>query len=230
MNKPEYAPNWDPTGSVSPYAPNWDPTGSVSSLCQQNSAYAYAPEAAGLLWEPAALGRPSTKAYVTAFDLGTVAVSIGCLAAGVASVASESLSWRLAPNNNQLILLGFVLSIMNICLGRVAPALFLHIEARFGASTVQNYDGLLRNNVTAARLSHHWRAVLVFLMALPIGLSAAYKQFTGGASTRWFVDPVGLTGTNSTSYYGMFAPPGLQLLGEHTGVSMFFNATQPFTE
>ena len=32
----------------------------------------------------------------------------------------------------------------------------------------------------------------------------------------------------NASYYGIFAPPGLQLLGEKTGVSFFSNATLPF--
>lgn len=35
------------------------------------------------------------------------------------------------------------------------------------------------------------------------------------------------TSIGNASYYGMFAPPGLQLLGAKTGVSLFSNATLP---
>ena len=66
---------------------------------------------------------------------------------------------------------------------------------------------------------------LVLMLALPLGLSAAYKNFFGGESTM-MVDTMSYIGNKS--YCGMFAPPGLQLLGEKTGISLFFNATLPF--
>ncbi len=63
------------------------------------------------------------------------------------------------------------------------------------------------------------------MLALPLGLSATYKNFFGGESTMMVN---AMTYTSNESYYGMFAPPGLQLLGEKTGISLFFNATLPF--
>lgn len=65
------------------------------------------------------------------------------------------------------------------------------------------------------------------LVALPLALSVAYKTFTGGESVKT-IDASAYIG--NTTYYGMFAPPGLQLLGEKkgTGISLFSNATLPF--
>ena len=63
------------------------------------------------------------------------------------------------------------------------------------------------------------------MLALPLGLSAAYKNFFGGESIM-LVDA--MTYAGNESYYGMFVPPGLKLLGEKTGISLFFNATLPF--
>ncbi|KAI9718457.1 MAG: hypothetical protein M1812_004178 [Candelaria pacifica] len=114
---------------------------------------------------------------------------------------------------------------MNLSLRSVTPTLFLLIEARFGPSTLQNYDGIVRNQLTSSRLGFAWRLVLGLMLALPLALSAAYKSFSGGQSLMR-INPAAYTGNGS--YYGMFAPPGLQLLGQRTGVSLFSNATLPF--
>lgn len=143
----------------------------------------------------------------------------------IVTVANENMSWRLGGGNRQLIVVGLLLSIMNLCLGSLAPTLFLLLEAKFGPSTLQNYDGILRNQPLASELSLAWRMALGLMLALPLGLSAAYKNFSGGESTM-IVDAMSYTGNEP--YYGMFAPPGLQLLGEKTGISLFFNATLPF--
>ena len=140
-------------------------------------------------------------------------------------MASESISWRLGLKNYQLIVVGFLLSIMNLSLGSVAPTLFLLLEARFGSSTFQNYDGIIRNQVFSSRLSFVWRLVLGLMAALPLGLSAAYKNFPGGESA---MKVNAATYIGNASYYGMFAPPGLLLLGEQTGISLSFNAILPF--
>ncbi|KAL8762828.1 MAG: hypothetical protein Q9194_007477 [Teloschistes cf. exilis] len=138
-------------------------------------------------------GVPTAKTRLPVLHLLAAITALICFALGVAAVANERISWHLGVNNRQIIVLGFLLSIMNLCLGSVTPTLFLHLEAHFGPSTLQNYN--------------------------------AYKTFTGGSSAIP-VDAITLIG-NST-YYGMFAPPGLQLMGEKTGVSLFSNATLPF--
>ncbi|KAL8941150.1 MAG: hypothetical protein Q9216_002415 [Gyalolechia sp. 2 TL-2023] len=172
-----------------------------------------------------ALGKPATKKRFHVPHLVAAAIAITCLVLAITAVANESISWRLGRNNYQLIVLGFLLSIMNLSLSSVAPLLFLVLEARFGSSTLQNYSGILLNRIFSPRLSLVWRLVLGLVTALPLGLSVAYKTFTGGESAM----TVNVTASiGNTSYYGMYALPGLQLLGEKTGVSLFFNATLPF--
>ncbi|KAL8898725.1 MAG: hypothetical protein Q9207_006555 [Kuettlingeria erythrocarpa] len=56
-------------------------------------------------------------------------------------------------------------------------------------------------------------------------LLVAYKTFTGGSSAHT-VDVA--TSIWNTSCCGIFAPPGLQLLGGKTGVLIFSNATLPY--
>ena len=63
------------------------------------------------------------------------------------------------------------------------------------------------------------------MTVLSLGISVAYKTFTGGSSGL-IINTADYIG--NTSYYGMFAPPGLQSLGEQTGISPFSNATLPF--
>jgi hypothetical protein len=169
-----------------------------------------------------ALGKPAAKKRIHTIDILSAILSLLCLILAVVAVASESVSWHLGVGTNQLIVVGFLLSIMNICLASVASHLFLLIEARFGRSTIQNYDGLLRSQVFASRLGIIWRLVLGLMLVLPIGLSVAYKGFSGGES----IVHVNVTKyTGNSSYYGMFAPPGIQSL---VGVSSFFNATMGF--
>ncbi|KAL8725974.1 MAG: hypothetical protein Q9166_007007 [cf. Caloplaca sp. 2 TL-2023] len=65
------------------------------------------------------------------------------------AVANKRISWRLGPKDNQLIVLGFLLGIMDLCLGSVAPALFLLLEARFGLQLLgEKTGGSLFSNAT----------------------------------------------------------------------------------
>ncbi|KAK0382422.1 hypothetical protein CLIM01_00235 [Colletotrichum limetticola] len=157
-------------------------------------------------------------------DPGMAILSFIYLALGILVVSHESISWYLGVGNNQLIVVEFLLSITSLCLGSVAPNLFILIEARFGESTIQNYDGLLRNKPTASRLGMSWRVALILMLALPIALSVAYKTFTVGEN-RMDIDSFDYI--SNKTYYGMFQPPGILLFN---GVSRFFNATTAFRE
>ncbi|KAL8999526.1 MAG: hypothetical protein Q9169_001614 [Polycauliona sp. 2 TL-2023] len=169
--------------------------------------------------------KPAAKKAFHTLHLLAAATSLICLILAIVAVAVEDLSWKLGTQNYQLIVLGFLLGIMNLCLDSVTPMFFLLLEARFGPSTLQNYNGILRNEVFSSKLSWFWRIMLSLVLALPLGLSVAYKTFTGGESTNWVhVAPY----VGNTSYLGMFAPPGMQGLGLNTGVSLFSNATLPF--
>ena len=171
------------------------------------------------------LGKPAVKKTIHIRDILAAILSFVCLALAITVVANDNISWALGVQNRQLVVLGFLLSIMNLCLSSVAPVLFLLLEARFGPSKLQNYDGILRNQVLGSQLSIVWRLVLGIMIVLPLGLSAAYKVFQGGKSAKTF-DPS--TRIINASYYGMFVPPGIQDLGQKTGVSLFNNATLPF--
>ncbi|KAL8964357.1 MAG: hypothetical protein Q9183_004508 [Haloplaca sp. 2 TL-2023] len=174
---------------------------------------------------PLALGKPTRKKRVHMLHILTAAISLICLILAITVVANEKVSWALSHNNYQLIALGFLLGIMNLCLGSVTPLLFLHLEARFGPSTLQNYNGILLNQVFSSRLSFVWRLIIGLSLALPLALSVAYKSFTGGESAMMVnaSDSIG-----EATRYGIFAPPGLQHLGQKTGIALFANATLPF--
>lgn len=139
-------------------------------------------------------------------------------------VANEDISWHLGVGNRQLIVLGFLLGIMNLCLSTVSPFFMLLLEARFGRSTLQNYSGLLQMQMFAPQLTFHWRVAHFTLLALPICLSVAYKGFNGGSSGKHF-NAAALIGAQPC--YGLFVPPGLQEV-DSVGLMFFANATLPF--
>ncbi|KAI0552559.1 hypothetical protein F4679DRAFT_534560 [Xylaria curta] len=171
------------------------------------------------------LGEPTAKKRLSYRDAATLLVSLISLGLAVWVVASESMSWRLGVANNQLIVIGFLLSIMNLCLASVTPTLFALLEARLGPSTLQNYDGILRNSPIASGLSLTWRGVLAFMLALPILLSIAYKAFIGGESS------INIHSTDyfpNTTFYGFWRPPGMQADVFSIGPTLFTNASNPF--
>ncbi|KAJ3532659.1 hypothetical protein NM208_g8342 [Fusarium decemcellulare] len=172
-----------------------------------------------------AIGKPSSKKRFHKADLLAAGVTLLCLTLGIASVADETLSWQLGQGTHQLIALGFLLSIMSLCLTSVTPTLFLILETRFGTSTLQNYEGILRNDCTSSRMGLTWRLVHAFMTALPIGLSVAYKSFAGGHSVR-SVDASHYVHEEPT--FGPCGPPGVLPIGFGIGVTLFFNVTLPF--
>ncbi|KAK1856323.1 hypothetical protein CCHR01_01071 [Colletotrichum chrysophilum] len=129
------------------------------------------------------LGKPSRKKMFHSMEIAMAFVALACLVLSILVVSNRHISWYLGVDNRQLIVIGFLLSIMNQCLAGVTPTLFLLLEARVGSSTLQNYDGILRNKPLASKLSFAWRMVLAIMLALPVGLSVAYKTFTGGESS-----------------------------------------------
>ncbi|KAK1478449.1 hypothetical protein CCUS01_04794 [Colletotrichum cuscutae] len=171
------------------------------------------------------LGKPSRKRMYHVMDIAAAFVALACLALSILVVSNDHLSWYLGTGNRQLIVIGFLLSIMNLCLGSVTPTFFLLLEARVGNSTLQNYDGILRNTPMASKLSFAWRMALVTMLALPVGLGAAYKTFTGGESSMKIHAPDYIT---NAMYFGLFRPPATA--SSMHGVSFFFNATNSFRD
>jgi hypothetical protein len=129
------------------------------------------------------LGRPGRKRRFSILDTTAVAISSLCLILSIIVVApSLSLSWHLGFQG-QIIVIGFLLGVMNLCAQRVIPSTLIVIEAKYGPSRLQNYDALLTNKFLSHHVSFHWRLAMVTLLALPLALSVGYKQFLGGTST-----------------------------------------------
>lgn len=135
------------------------------------------------------VGKSARKARFEPVALLAVAISLVCLALSVCVVTSRlRIAWTLGFNG-QIIAIGFLLGIQNLCMAAVVPHGLLLLECRFGKSTLQNYESLLANRVFVPRSSLIWRLVLTTLIALPLGLSVAYKRFAGGSSTALIRDP-----------------------------------------
>lgn len=170
-------------------------------------------------------GVPATKPRISWSDILVVAITISCCSLAVAVVAHNHLAWWLGVTY-QLVVIGFLLSIMNICLSFIAPTFFLLCETRVGRSVLQNYDAILRGSPIGAGIGYSWRTILLLLSILPLGISAGYKLFTGGSSATAIRPGQPLYGSD----FGMYAPPGLQLISQPTGISLMLNATMPFME
>lgn len=132
-------------------------------------------------------------------------------------VVTPSVAFFLGQTN-QLVSLGIFLALLALCLQRQALGLLLVIQARHGRSSLQNYDAILRFDALAEKTSLPVRISLIFLFALPLVISAAYKLFVGGVVTK--------EGGSNGGFFGTTGPPGTQRLGN--GLSLMVNATLPF--
>jgi hypothetical protein len=140
------------------------------------------------------VGRPCRKRVVNYVDIVAVSVSVVCFIIGVLVVVPTlTLSWRVGLQS-QLVTIGFILGVMNICANKVVPPFLLAIEARYGSSRLQNFDAILTNKLLSSHTQAHWRVVLVIFMALPLALSIGYKQFFGGTSSATLKPLSGLYG------------------------------------
>ncbi|KAI4265950.1 MAG: hypothetical protein L6R38_009062 [Xanthoria sp. 2 TBL-2021] len=124
----------------------------------------------------------------------------------------------LLGQTNQLVVVGLVLSIMAFITQQQVQKVILLYEARYGASTLQNFDGILQRKYFDLNMTWQPRLVLWFLFILPLGLGASYKQFSGG-STKLILQA-------SDMHFGATAAPGYQLIGN--GLSLLVTAYLPF--
>lgn len=171
--------------------------------------------------EVIALGKPCKKAYVDKIDVVIVMVSLICLIISVCVVTPRlSLAWRLGFEG-QIVIIGFLLSIMNLCLRKGISLWFLIFEERWGGSTLQNYDAILRNTALLSQTSFLWRGIILALIILPLALSVAYKRFTGGkSSTNVYSDFPGS--------YGIAAAPLTANNVLNNSIYQMMTATAPF--
>ena len=161
------------------------------------------------------LGKPIEKRYYTVQDICMILLSLLCLLIGILAVVDKAFAAYLGEKN-QLILVGLLLSLMAACTQKQVQLFLITFETRFGASTLQNYDSILRYSMLDGNASLFLKAAIVFIFALPLALSASYKQFVSG-STVLTIDPTVVT-------FGPVGPPGLV-----EGVlSVWLNASLPF--
>ena len=160
------------------------------------------------------LGKPVQMCYYTWLDIFLIGISFLCLLVGVLAVVDVSIATYLGQKN-QLILIGLLISLMAACTRKQTQLFLITFETRFGASTLQNYDSILRYSVLDANVSIPLKAAIVCISALPLGLSASYKQFVNGVTTL----PLYPTQLD----FGPVGPPGLA----DGGMVMMLNATLP---
>jgi len=95
------------------------------------------------------------------------------------------------------------------------------LETCFKKPILQNLDAIPRNSVLVSQTHLLWRALLLALILLPMGLGLAYKVFVGGHTTRGIVP--------AAMFYGLTAPSGLQQPNIlKFGPAYMVNATLPF--
>lgn len=99
------------------------------------------------------LGKPQKKKRLDTFDALAFLIALASLALAICAITPRlSLAWRLGFDG-QIVLIGFLLSVMNICFKRIFTNTFILLEARYGQSMLQNYDAILRNSPVANNLS-----------------------------------------------------------------------------
>ena len=155
------------------------------------------------------------------FDfINVLALLVSFLLLALAYVVVEPqlpISWYLGFQQ-QLTIIGLLLTLQSLCLKRLSTKTFLLIEANF-TSRLQNYDAILSNSVFANRANFFWRLTLLSFIALPILLSVGYKQYIGGFSS------LSLEGLPHS--YGPTGPPGINI-ASHQGPTIMTNITLPF--
>lgn len=167
------------------------------------------------------LGKPSRKQHFKISDVLILSVSWICFAiTDIAITPRLDVAWTLGLKH-QLQLIGLILSIMALCLKKLALELWIMAEAWRSKPKLQNLDAILRNSVMVSNTDVAWRALLQIFSLLPMALSLTYKVFIGGNSTH-ILD-------NHTSQFGLTAAPGLRSNAKlKFGPSYMANATLPF--
>ncbi|KAL8735907.1 MAG: hypothetical protein Q9181_002614 [Wetmoreana brouardii] len=163
-----------------------------------------------ILGPPEGLGVPSSKAPISWLDVAAIALALAAFTVAIAVVWYQAAATSLGQTN-QLVVVGFALSIMNLSAQRQVLLAAIHVEAWYGHSKLTHFDALLRKGLLTKRLSLLPRLVL-------LGLSAAYKKFSGGQS----MISVGCR----DSHWGIISRPGWPWSGN--GLSGAVDAYVPF--
>lgn len=172
---------------------------------------------------PDAVGQPCAKPLLGLMNTVSIITLAVCLLVSILVVTPDfSLAWRLGFKN-QIVVIGFLLSVMSICLRNLSFTTLLAVEACWGHSRLQNYDAIFTGNIVTSHTSTYLRTVLLLLYLLPLGLSVGYKQFLGGQSSITIHQKI------SHARYGVDYPS----LGEYSSLStatyLWLNAYSGFS-
>ena len=165
-----------------------------------------------------AAGIPQSKPLMTWLDVGVVVLCLSCLTIAISTVWSRTIACSLGQTY-QLIVIGFLLSIMAICTQRQLRQVSLLYEVYLGHTSIKNIDALLKNNSWSPEMGLRPRLSLLLMVILPLALSASYKTFSGGESS--------LQITSDPSFFGLVDAPGYQKLGV-AGFSHLAKAYTPY--
>jgi hypothetical protein len=166
-------------------------------------------------------GKPAKGNLCDLSEIAAVAFSFLCGGAALGAVFVDKNAAYLGEWN-QLIVIGALLTLMNLCTEKLATITFLQLEART-TSLLQNYDIILKKSFLGSianvrKGSLVWVGLLSISLGLPLVLSISYKTFKGGA--------VSVSVDSQGGQYGLSGPIGFE--GFASGASLMVNATIPF--
>lgn len=119
----------------------------------------------------------------------------------------------------QLVLIGFLLSVQGFCVSRQIILCAIFCQVRFGRSTLQNLESILRKAPYDRSISLPVRVTLLSLTGLPLLLSVLYKQFIFGTTSQ--------TRSGIDGQFGIIPPPSLSNLTGN-GIALAVNAMTPY--
>ncbi|KAM0345834.1 hypothetical protein ACHAPU_006188 [Fusarium lateritium] len=167
------------------------------------------------------IGKPTKRRLCDMSEIAALLLSLCCSIAGLICCFHPTTAAGLGQKY-QLIIVGLMLSLMDLCTGKLSTVVFLQLETRW-ASLLQNYDSIIKKSVLGSLLnwrrgSQRWKLLLSASLAFPLLLSVGYKTFVGGRLTTEV--PVG------DGKYGLTGPVGLGNFA--SGSVLMVNATIPF--
>ncbi|KAJ4003944.1 hypothetical protein NW752_010966 [Fusarium irregulare] len=167
------------------------------------------------------LGKPMERQLCDVAEITALLACFGCsITALICSFHPATAAYL--GQKYQLIIVGLMLSFMDLCTSKLITIVFLQLETRW-ASLLQNYDSIIKRSVLGSllykrRASQRWTLLLASSLAFPLLLSVSYKTFVGGKITTVL--------HTSGGDYGLTGPGGLANFS--AGSSLMINATIPF--
>ncbi|KAF4991503.1 hypothetical protein FGRMN_7777 [Fusarium graminum] len=175
----------------------------------------------GITQDHHSLGKPIKRRLCDISEIAALLLSLLCSIVGLICCFHPTAAAGLGQKY-QLIIVGLMLSLMDLCTGKLSTVVFLQLETRW-ASLLQNYDSIVKKTVLGSlmnwrRGSQRWTLLLSASLAFPLLLSVGYKTFVGGRLTTEVHAGDG--------EYGLTGPVGLGNFA--SGSALMVNATIPF--